>query len=58
MNPSKISNKRVFHSLIITLLTIAMAGLLSACAGAPKRENLGLQISATADVNPDMQGRP
>jgi type VI secretion system protein VasD len=35
-----------------------MLGLLSACAGAPKRENLGLQISATADVNPDMQGRP
>jgi len=58
MNPSKFSNKRVFRSIMISLLTIALVGLLSACAGAPKRENLGLQISATADVNPDMQGRP
>lgn len=58
MNPSKFSNKHVFRSIIISLLTVAMVGLLSACAGAPKRENLGLQISATADVNPDMQGRP
>jgi len=58
MNLSKFINKRVFQSLIIGLLAVAAAGLLSACAGAPKRENLGLQISATADVNPDMQGRP
>jgi len=58
MNPSKFSNKRIFRSIMISLLTIALVGLLSACAGAPKRENLGLQISATADVNPDMQGRP
>jgi type VI secretion system protein VasD len=58
MYPSMIGNKRVFHSITISLLTIAMVGLLSACAGAPKRENLGLTISATADVNPDMQGRP
>jgi type VI secretion system protein VasD len=58
MNLSKFINTRVFHSLTISLLVVAMLGLLSACAGAPKRENLGLQISATADVNPDMQGRP
>ena len=58
MNLSKFISKRVFRSMLISLLAIAVAGLLSACAGAPKRENLGLQISATADVNPDMQGRP
>jgi type VI secretion system protein VasD len=58
MNLSKFINTRVFQSLTISLLVVAMLGLLSACAGAPKRENLGLQISATADVNPDMQGRP
>jgi type VI secretion system protein VasD len=33
--------------------------LLSACAAAPPEpEKLGMQISAAADVNPDMQGRP
>jgi type VI secretion system protein VasD len=33
--------------------------LLSACAGGPPaRDNLDIQIMATADVNPDMQGRP
>jgi type VI secretion system protein VasD len=58
MNLSKFINARVFQPLTISLLVVAMLGLLSACAGAPKRENLGLQISATADVNPDMQGRP
>lgn len=58
MNLSKFINKRVFQTLTISLLAVAVASLLSACAGAPKREDLGLQISATADVNPDMQGRP
>jgi len=58
MNLSKFISKRVFQPIIISLLAVTMAGLLSACAGAPKRENLGVQISASADVNPDMQGRP
>jgi type VI secretion system protein VasD len=58
MNLSKVISKRVFRSILISLLAVAVAGLLSACAGAPKRENLGLQVSATADVNPDLQGRP
>jgi len=58
MNLSKFINNRVFRSMLISLLAVAVLGLLSACAGAPKRENLGLQISTTADVNPDMQGRP
>ena len=43
--------------LIISILMASMV-LLSSCGGAPKRENVGLQISATADVNPDLQGRP
>jgi type VI secretion system protein VasD len=58
MTLSKFISKRVFNSILVSLLAVSVAGLLSACAGAPKRENLGLQISAAADVNPDMQGRP
>jgi type VI secretion system protein VasD len=55
--PSK-GNRTVFQSTVITLLAVAIMVLLSACAGAPKREKLDIQLSATADVNPDMQGRP
>jgi len=58
MNSSKTTNRSVFRSTIISLLTVVMIGLLTACAGAPKKEDLGVQVSATADVNPDMQGRP
>lgn len=59
MNPSKTSRVTVYRSVITSLLTIAMLGLLSACAGGPPpREALDMQVSATADVNPDLQGRP
>jgi type VI secretion system protein VasD len=59
MNRSKTTRKTVFQSVIVSLLTVAMLGLLSACAGGPpKPEALDMQINATADVNPDMQGRP
>ena len=59
MNPSKNTNKPLVHIVIVSLLSVAMVGLLSACAGGPpKREPLGIQITTTADVNPDMQGRP
>lgn len=59
MNPSKTTKKNVYHSILIGLLTVAMLGLLSACAGGPpKRKALDMQITTTADVNPDMQGRP
>jgi type VI secretion system protein VasD len=58
MNRSKFDMKNVYQSILISLLAIAVAALLSACAGAPKRENVDMQISATVDVNPDMQGRP
>ena len=59
MNPSKTNRKTVYQSVIVSLLTVVMLGLLSACAGGPPPlEPLDMQISATADVNPDMQGRP
>ena len=59
MSPSKTTRRTVFQSMIISLLSVAMLGLLSACAGGPPpREPLNMQITATADVNPDMQGRP
>jgi type VI secretion system protein VasD len=59
MNLSMSTQRTVFQSVIVTLLSIVMLGLLSACAGAPpKPEPIDMQISATADVNPDMQGRP
>jgi len=59
MNPSKTTQGTVYRSVIVSLLTIAMLGLLSACAGGPPpREALDMQVNATADVNPDMQGRP
>ena len=55
MMNTKISLARL---LIISTLMVTTMVLLSGCGGAPKRENIGLQISATADVNPDQQGRP
>jgi len=59
MNPSNTNKNNLFRLILISLLTVAIAGLLSACAGAPpKREPLGMQVNASADVNPDMQGRP
>jgi type VI secretion system protein VasD len=54
MNP-KTSLARL---LIVSILMAATIILLSSCGGAPKRENVGLQISATADVNPDQHSRP
>lgn len=35
-----------------------LACVLAACAGAPKKEKLGITLQATEDVNPDQQGRP
>jgi len=39
---------------VITALTL----LLAACGGAPKKEELVLDIAAAEDVNPDSRGRP
>lgn len=57
----KHSNNRYSRSFRIGLrlagLTI-MTLLLVACASAPKKESLTVNVQATADVNPDLQGRP
>jgi type VI secretion system protein VasD len=59
MNAWNSHGKTVLKSLSVTLLSLALLGLFSACAGGPpKREALDMQITATAEVNPDMQGRP
>ena len=58
MNQPENDKRSAFQSVVIALLSIAVIALLSACGGAPKREKLDMQIAATADVNPDMQGRP
>ena len=59
MKPSLNTKKNVLQSLSVCLLSIVMLGLLISCAGGPpKREDIDMQINATADVNPDMQGRP
>lgn len=59
MNALNSRGKTVLKSLTVTLLSLALLGLFSACAGGPpKREALDMQITATADVNPDLQGRP
>jgi len=58
MNHPKNDTRSAFRSTVIGLLSIVIIVLLSACGGAPKREKLDMQIAATADVNPDMQGRP
>lgn len=54
-NEAMIPTARPYARLLITAL---LCLLLAACAGAPKKEKLGLTIQATADVNPDRQGRP
>ena len=58
MNRSRNDLKGIIKLKLNYLLVIAMLVLLSACGGAPKREPLDMQLAATADVNPDMQGRP
>jgi type VI secretion system protein VasD len=60
MNHSTTGKRSVFQSIVVGLLAFASSILLSACAGAPPPEPaaLDMQINASVDVNPDMQGRP
>ena len=58
MTRSPNSRRATFQSAMVSLIALAMLVLLSACAGAPKKETMDMQVTATADVNPDMQGRP
>ncbi len=40
------------------VLVLVIAGLSACGGGAPKKEGLAVSITATDDVNPDLQGRP
>jgi type VI secretion system protein VasD len=46
--------KLVLASVSIMLVTL----LLTACGGAPKKEKLEILITASSDVNPDINNRP
>jgi len=59
MNSSRVNSKSIYQVLKFSLLSVAMLGLLGACAGGPPPpEVISVHIRATGDVNPDMQGRP
>lgn len=59
MNRAPRNLKRFSKTGLTWLLATTVFMLLSACGGgAPKREPLDMQVAATVDVNPDMQGRP
>ena len=45
------------HLFSITILSLLVLGLAS-CGSAPKKESLKIRISATTDVNPDLDSRP
>ena len=46
--------KIVLASVSMVLITV----LLTACGSAPKKETLEIRITATSDVNPDLNNRP
>ncbi|MCF6263447.1 MAG: type VI secretion system lipoprotein TssJ [Xanthomonadales bacterium] len=48
----------ILRMLTLSIIVTTILVMLSACGSAPKREKIGLQISASSDVNPDQQGRP
>ena len=50
--------KANIQRILCMALIVGVAVLLSACAAPPKLASLNLQINTTADVNPDLQGRP
>ena len=58
MSLTRTNIKTLSRASILGLMAITTVLMLSACAGAPKKDKLGLSITASADVNPDMQGRP
>lgn len=45
---------RPFLFIILSLLVFGLAS----CGGAPKKHSLNIRISATTDVNPDLETRP
>lgn len=49
-------NNRI--SIIAIICIVLSAAILVACGGAPKKRSLTVQITASSDVNPDLQSRP
>lgn len=47
-------NHHLFQFIVFSLLVFGLA----ACGGAPKKHSLTIRISATTDVNPDLDTRP
>lgn len=47
-------NHRLFPFFILSLLVFGLAS----CGGAPKKHSLNIRISASSDVNPDLNARP
>lgn len=48
---------RYFHVVSLVLVG-CLALLVSACGGAPKKHGMDVRISATTDVNPNIESRP
>lgn len=47
-------NHKLFLFIILSLLVFGLAS----CGGAPKKHSLNIRISASTDVNPDLEARP
>ena len=54
MNARDVKN----HRWTTLALCLCLSALLTACGGAPKKEELAITVAAAEDVNPDLQGRP
>ena len=46
------------HLFSVTILSLLVFGLASCGSAPPKKESLKIRISATTDVNPDLDARP
>ncbi len=54
----RIKNSRYTRFIASGIILTVGVAMLAGCASTPKPESIGIQISATNDVNPDLQGRP
>jgi type VI secretion system protein VasD len=46
------------HQLLLFIILSLLVFGLASCGGAPKKHSLNIRISATTDVNPDVDTRP